>query len=110
MPPARLNHSTSTEFGMFPPIHIRKISTTPMVNWNIQYLWAYLAHSDHVVKASDPTVEANNGLPKVTLRPVMARMMKQVAVIQWTKRSNALKRTILRPERPLLSITMPRHR
>ena len=38
----------------------------------------------------------------------MARMMKQVAVIQWTKRSKALKRTILRPERPLLSITMPR--
>ena len=29
-------------------------------------------------------------------------MMKQVAVIQCTKRSNALKRTIVRPERPAL--------
>ncbi len=28
-------------------------------------------------------------------------MMKQVAVIQCTKRSKALKRTIVRPERPL---------
>ena len=39
-----------------------------------------------------------------------ARMMKQVAVIQCTKRSNTLKRTIVRPERPLLIMIMPRDR
>ena len=37
---------------------------------------------------------SNSGLPNVMLRPVMARMIKQVAVIQWTKRSKALKRTM----------------
>jgi len=33
----------------------------------------------------------NNGLPKVMLSPEIARMMKQVAVIQWTNRSKPLK-------------------
>ena len=42
--------------------------------------------------------------------PEIARMMKQVAVIQCTKRSNAVKRTMVRPERPLSSRTMPRLR
>ena len=37
-------------------------------------------------------------------------MMKQVAVIQCTKRSNALKRTMRRPEYPLSSFTCPRTR
>ena len=37
-------------------------------------------------------------------------MMKQVAVIQCTKRSNALKRTMVRPERPASIRTMPRIR
>jgi hypothetical protein len=37
-------------------------------------------------------------------------MMKHAAVIQCTKRSNGLNRTIVRPERPLFSRTMPRIR
>ena len=40
----------------------------------------------------------------------MASTTKQVAVIQCTKRSNALKRTIMRPERPFSIFTMPRIR
>ena len=37
-------------------------------------------------------------------------LMKQVAVIQCTKRSKALKRTITLPERPASSRTIPRNR
>ena len=42
--------------------------------------------------------------------PEIARMMKQVAVTQCTKRSNALKRTMVRPERPRSMRIMPRVR
>jgi hypothetical protein len=42
------------------------------------------------------------------LSPVMPRITKQVAVIQCTKRSKALNRTIVRPARPASSRTMPR--
>ena len=49
-------------------------------------------------------------LPKVMLSPDSARMTKQVAVIQCTKRSKALKRTMLTPERPDWIRTMPRTR
>ena len=49
-------------------------------------------------------------MPKVMLRPESARMMKQVAVIQCTMRSNALKRTSVRPDRPPSIRTMPRNR
>ena len=38
----------------------------------------------------------------------MPRMTKQVAVIQCTKRSKALNRTMVRPERPASIRTMPR--
>ncbi len=55
------------------------------------------------MNASGRISGSSSGRPKVMLRPVIARTMKQVAVIQWTKRSNALKRTIVRPERPLSS-------
>src|SRR4029078_7885676 len=109
-PPPRLNHSTSTLFGMLPPIHSSKINTTPIVNEMRSKWCAYFAHPDQVVSAREPNVETNKGGPKVMLRPVTASMMKQVAVIQWTKRSNLLHLTILRPERPLLSITIPRIR
>jgi hypothetical protein len=36
--------------------------------------------------------------------------MKQLAVIQCTKRSNALNRTTVRPERPFSIFTIPRVR
>ena len=52
-----------------------------------------------------PISGSSSGLPKVMLSPEIARTMKHVAVIQCTKRSNALKRTIMRPERPLSSLT-----
>ena len=39
------------------------------------------------MNASGPISGNSSGLPKVMLRPESARMMKQVAVIQWTKRS-----------------------
>ena len=45
-------------------------------------------------EASGPISGSSSGLPKVMLSPEIARMMKQVAVIQCTKRSNALKRTM----------------
>ena len=46
------------------------------------------------MKASGPISGSSSGRPNVMLRPEIARMMKQVAVIQCTKRSNALKRTM----------------
>ena len=53
------------------------------------------------VNASGPISGSSSDLPNVMLRPESASMMKQVAVIQCTNRSNALKRTIVRPDRPL---------
>ncbi len=51
-------------------------------------------------KASAP----NNGRirvrPKLTFRPDSARMMKQLAVSQWVKRSKLAKRRIVLPENP----------
>ena len=49
-------------------------------------------------------------LPNVMLRPEIARMMKHAAVIQWMKRSNAVKRTTVTPARPRSILTMPRIR
>jgi hypothetical protein len=43
-------------------------------------------------------IGSSSGLPKVRFSPDSARMMKQVAVIQCTARSNALKRRMRRPE------------
>src|SRR5712672_1271424 len=100
MPPRRLSHSMSTRLGIFPPSHIRKIRTTPSVNGKLRKLCAYLAANDHDENALGPISGSSVSLPKVMLRPDSARMIKQVAVVQWTKRSNALKRTILMPERP----------
>src|SRR5215468_9713430 len=47
-------------------------------------------------------------LPKVMFRPESARTTKQVAVIQCTRRSNMLKRTSVRHDRPDSSLTIPR--
>ena len=71
-------------------------------------MWAYFAHSDQAVKASGLISGSSSALPKVMLSPERARTTKQVAVIQCTNRSSALKRTIVRPERPLSIRTMPR--
>ena len=54
---------------------------------------------DMFVKASGPISGSSTALPKVTLRPDSARMMKQLAVSQWVKRSKPLKRMIVRPGR-----------
>ena len=54
-----------------------------------------------------------SALPMIIITPVMplsASTMKQVAVIQCTNRSNALNRTMVRPERPDSILTMPRTR
>jgi len=47
---------------------------------------------------------------RLAKRPERASRMKQVAVIQCTKRSAALKRRMVCPERPLSMRTMPRNR
>src|SRR6516165_10295843 len=99
MPPPSLSHLTSTRFGMLPASHIKAISTTPMVNGKLKKLCAYFAHSDHAVKLSAPISGSSSGRPKVMLRPVKPRMIKQTAVIQCTKRSSQLKRTILHREK-----------
>ena len=52
------------------------------------------------MKASGPISGSSSCLPNVMLRPDKASMMKQVAVIQCTKRSNALKRTTRAPGPP----------
>ena len=83
---------------------------TPSVNGKLRKLCAYFAASDHDENALGPISGSSTSLPKVMLRPDSARMMKQVAVIQCTKRSKALKRTMLRPERPDSIRTMPRIR
>src|ERR1700746_747413 len=100
MPPPRLSHSMSTRLGMFPPSHIKKIRNTPSVNGKLRRLCAYFAANDQDENALGPISGSKVCLPNVMLRPDSAMMMKQVAVIQCTKRSNALKRTILTPERP----------
>ena len=51
-----------------------------------------------MLTATTPIRGSSNGLPNVMFSPVSPRMMKQVAVIQWTACSNALKRTMRRPE------------
>ena len=78
---------------MLPAIHIRKISTTPRVNGKLRKLCAYFAHLRPGGERLGPSSGNSSGLPNVMLSPEIARMMKQVAVIQCTKRSNALKRT-----------------
>src|SRR5271163_2104192 len=100
MPPPRLNHSTSTRLGIFPPSHMRKIRITLSVNGKLVKLCAYFAASDHDENALGPISGSSVYLPNVMLSPVRPRMIKQVAVIQCTKRSKALKRTICTPERP----------
>ena len=69
-----------------------------------------MAASDQAENASGPITGSNATLPKVMLSPVNASKTKHVAVIQCTKRSKALKRTMLMPERPDLMRTMPRIR
>src|SRR5277367_3395315 len=100
MPPRRLNHSTSTRLGIFPLSHMRKIRMTPSVNGKLVKLCAYFAASDHDENVFGPINGNSAYLPNVMLSPVSPRMTKQVAVIQCTKRSKALKRTIFTPERP----------
>ena len=55
MPPPILNQVTSALVGKFCPIHIRNISTTPMVKAKLRKLCAYLAHSDQALKLSSPS-------------------------------------------------------
>src|SRR5439155_7337695 len=104
------SHATSNLVGEFQATHIRKISTTPSVNGKLRKLCAYFAHCDQMVKVSGPTRGSSSSLPKVILRPDSARITKQLAVIQCTNRSNALKRTRVRPDRPASIRTMPRMR
>src|SRR5205807_2478417 len=97
----------STRLATFPPSHIKTIRTTPSVNGKLKKLCAYLAANDHDENALGPTRGSSVSLPKTMLRPDSARIMKQVAVIQCTERSKALKRTMLTPERPDSMRTMP---
>ena len=104
MPPPALNHSTSAAVGKFCPIQIRNISTTPRVKAKLMKLCVYFAHSDQVLKASGPIQGSSNARPKVMLRPVMPSTMKVEAASQCTKRSKALKRTMVRPRTAALDL------
>ena len=105
-----MSHSTSSPVGRFDAIQVRKIRTTPSVNGKLRKLCAYLPACDQAVNASGLISGSSSFRPNVMFKPVMARMTKQVAVIQWMKRSKALNRTIVRPDRPASSRTMPRIR
>ena len=47
--------------------------------------------------------------PKLTFRPDSARIMKQLAVSQWVKRSKLANRRIVFPEKPLLDANPAAH-
>src|ERR1700757_1997805 len=100
MPPPLASQLKSARSGRLPPIHMKKIRMTPSVKGKLRKLWMYLAASDQDENALGPIKGNSATLPKVTFSPVSAMRMKQVAVIQCTKRSKALKRTILTPDRP----------
>ena len=76
------------------------MTSTPSMNAQATKSCAYFAQNDQVENASGPMSGISRRLPKTKLRPVMARTMKAVAVVQWASRSMALKRRIRMPDSP----------
>ncbi len=76
------------------------MTSTPSMNAQATKSCAYFAQMDQVENASGPISGISRRLPKMKFRPVIARTMKAVAVVQCARRSSALNRRILTPDSP----------